>query len=297
MSKILLRGPCDINAISCYLKKDNNIVVESAFKGCYLNTVFDASISLYLKQAALNQKVVSPFVEPKFYPSQDLFDGKYDWVVISIIGDGILGIYENKKTHERIAYGLWTSDATKNSGEEYFDESVVHGGIPGISKETYINFANEYTYLGQANPNDIVDNLQVFFDHLHKNTKLIIMLGPENANRFGEKNPALQNQGDKYYSNLNKIMKETFGQKERIYLINPNDYFKRPIHKYFIFYYGYETINHYHIKTYYLLAKRLSLVTNKQIAINKPFYYKQLIRRNLKALKTVVTKIICKKEK
>ena len=47
---ILFRGPCDVKAISQYIKKTDHVIVESAFKGRYLDVVWDASISLFLMQ-------------------------------------------------------------------------------------------------------------------------------------------------------------------------------------------------------------------------------------------------------
>lgn len=294
MSKVLFRGPCDINAISCYVKKSDNIIVESAFKGKFLDKVFDASISLYLKQAALNEKIVSHFVEPTFYPSDDVFNGTYDWIVISIIGDGILGIYEDVINHNRIAYGIWTSNATKKDGEEFFNDSITHGGIPNIIREEYRDFASHYRYLGQAKPEDIVNNLQSFFDALDDKTKMIILLGPEFENKYGEKNPALLNNGPKYYKSVNRALQNNFSNNSRVYLLNPNDFYKRPLHKYKIFYYGYETINHYHIKTYYLMAKQIQKITEGAVMVDSAFYYKQLLRRNKHYLKSVITMLLRK---
>lgn len=285
MSKILFRGNCDVKAVTQYIKSTNDILVESAFKGKYLDTVWDASISLYLMQSATDSIIKSKFVEPTFYPSSDIYSSDYEAIIISCIGDGILGVYENITDGSRLAYGIWTSDATKNDGEEFFNDKIAHGGLPNLTKEDYHVFAQNYKYLGRTSVNDCVSNYEAFIKKVPKSTKIIILLGQTFLNVYGERNPAMKQGGREFYSELNNKLISTLAVYKNVYFIDPSKYYKKPKNKYDIFYYNFPTINHYPCITYLKMAKEIAaIISKKRIKIDNWFYIKQKIRRKKKRL-------------
>ena len=296
MSKILFRGNCDVTAITQYIKQTSDIVVESAFKGKYLDTVWDASISLYLMQSATGRTIENKFVEPAFYPSPEIYrGGKYDGIIISCIGDGILGVYENITDGSRLAYGIWTSDATKNDGEDFFNPNIAHGGLPNLSKEDYHWFAQHYKYLGRTSIDDCVSNYEVFIEKVPQSTKIIMLLGPTILNVYGERNTALKNGGKEFHAQLNTKLVSVLSKYSNVYFINPSKYYKKPKNKYDMFYYGCPSIDHYPCITYLKMAKEISkIISGKKIKVNYLFYIKQKIRRTKKRIREFIQRIVKK---
>ena len=260
MSKILLRGPCDVTAIKTYLYESEDIEIQSAFRGARLATVWDVAISTYLMQAALNRRINSRFIEQSFYPNEDIFSSKYAGIIISVIGDGMLGFYENKKDLSHLAYGLFPCDATKNDGIEYFSPNIQHGGLPDITKEEYRQFSQEYRFLGRISPLESATNYKIFIDALFPNTRVIILLGPTVLNKYGEQSTPMKNGGKEFYSQLNKELIKTFNNYQNVFLIDPKDHYVETKNEYEMFYYGFPSLAHYPCLTYYKMAQEISKI-------------------------------------
>lgn len=277
---VLLRGPCDVMALYFYLQP-KNIKLESAIPGRYLEKAWDVSNSIFLEQFATNNMIDSHFVEPAFYPNkEDIYSKKYKLIILSVISDGILGVYQNKVKGYKIAYGMHKFDATLEGGRLYREDSTIYGGISGISLNEYIAFSKSYQFLGLISPVECSNNFKIFIDSLPRGIDVCILLGPTFESAYGEMNPTLKGCGKEIYERINKEMYRTFSSYPNVSLVDPSLFYIKPKHKYQMFYYNFNSINHYPSKTYRLIAKEIHKLYPDLIKVS----YKKACKRFFKRL-------------
>lgn len=280
---VLFRGGCDVKAAYEYIKKNNNIEIQSVFRSYHRVEVWNTSLSLFLKQAACCYEVKNRFVDVGLYPNKDIFTKKYanGAIIFSLIGDGMMGLYENVLYKNKLMYGYFPYDATAENGKYYIDQTALNGGYPDIAREEYISFAEQYKFLGQIAPNESVENYKTFIKAMDPTCKKIIFLGPTIENPYGEWSVPMQRNGRLFYKQLNNMMRNEFSSYDNVYLIDPNVFYKQPQNKYEMFYYNFPSILHYPCYTYYCMAQEISKITNGLVEVDENAWIQQQIRRGL----------------
>ena len=68
--------------------------------------------------------------------------------------------------------------------------------------------------------------------------------------------------GFEFFINLNKQLKDKLSPLENVLFIDPNDYWIMPNSQKEMYYYNNNSINHYSLKTYYEMARRIERLTH-----------------------------------
>ena len=174
---VLLRGGCDLRQMEPYLHFHN-------FKAEYNYADYhrDHSVMLlnaYHQYPELEEiKKKCPLLWHDCFDTE-MFSGKYDVVVWSVLMDYTQGLYRYKKNPAiRIVY-------------YNFDHPITPDFTLHFKKEELQWFFENFEFVGRISPAEFMQNLQFIRTHIGKKTKLIIINGcevnhenPEEPNRY-----------------------------------------------------------------------------------------------------------------
>lgn len=264
--KIVLRGYCDITAISFFLKEKGLCIQEMNHIGSW-----NLNYSTYLAQAAAGKR--SCYVKPLCYPDDSFFNGELDLLVFSVLSEPMCGLYRGKEGFPDLRLGL--------SNEDYCTNWMDFDGDNCISKEDWFAIHDHYEYVGLIDIDEAVANVVSFVNAIPKNTNICILLGPTMPNAFKENSPPhLKFNTLEFYKSFNKKIKEIFVGEPRVSFIEPCDFYKTPKKQKDIFFSGYTSVAHYPRRTYYLMAKELRRRYGHRFKIN----YTAVILRRIRKL-------------
>ena len=281
---IFLKGGCDIDAISFYLKGEYK--KESSIKTTKHGIVYYSGHSTILSQALLCPTHINKdniFADEEIYYS-NINNEKIDFLVLSTITEAFLGLYRNKTNKQIIAYGESYTSAIQ------FPEKYIKGeclfGYSEFKMENYEILKREYEFLGRITPHDSLSNFVQIINELPKETKICFILPPYIHDETKEMSTALI-EADIFNEKLSKLLTQHFCNNTKISFIDPNKYLAKHYRSKY-FYYNFQSMTHYKRRVYFHLAKDLQKVTNNKIKATKRNEYKRLIRK----LKTKI-KVTC----
>lgn len=240
--KILIRGGCDLQQMEYYLKYGKD-AVKCEFN--HLNyhrehTVLTKGILTYEDdiKKKLIQKVA--FLYTDCFKSE-IFSGKYDVVVYSVLMDYVQKVYELKNYPDvKVAYGG-------------FDVNISNDEIDTWDEEEREFYKNNLVDVGGISNSEFRANLQFIRDNIGANTKLIIINGCE---------VALDNDAEKNYHlrhiEMNKVVDDFVKENSNTYLLDIRKYVKSKEQLT-------NNIRHYQRNVYYHMAKELiELIGNEE---------------------------------
>ncbi len=257
---VLIKGPCDLFQILPYITDKSIIDTEFTYVNKNGITIESTGHTTHIVEAFRlseqdKQRVISevPFADEGIY-SDNIYRGNYKLVIISILTDANLGVYQRKETGERIAFleGYHPITERKN-WDAYINKKYNTGGLQ-FSMDILEKFTEKYEFVGINTPEQIVENLQFIKEHLPDDCILAVMLGGE---LYYEKNkfPAYENR-HLVHKEINDAIR---GAADRIglKLIDVNKYLVDQSS-------FYDHFNHYIKPVYYQLAGEIVELINEQ---------------------------------
>ena len=218
--KVLLRGPCDLDAMLYYLKADN-IEAELTQKGAHGEFIYFRSHSQILRDAFNPPVFDSPFYEPNAYQTT-LYSTQYDLIVISLLSESPFGVYEDAEGN-RIVYGGAAFDACASPQD--FLSGAATNGYPDLSPEDYETFAKRFRFLGRLSIDDTIRNLEEVVTYLpNPKARVCFLLGSTISSE--EQNPSLIDVAD-YHMMLNRRIKELCLQRPNCDYIDPTPFIEQ----------------------------------------------------------------------
>ena len=252
--KILLKGPCDMLQMHSFLSGCKNLTTEFAYtneKGIYTeghNHTSQLVTALYASDSDKARILESgSFFDPNMLDTS-LLRKKYDYVVLSMLTDGNLGIYRHSETGFEIAlcekyYALTDEKWT----DKYTGGELFCGGIR-FTEENLAEFHSNFTFCGNSDFHKSVENLEKILAFIGNDTKLILLLGSEKK-QLGPCPPALENRHLEH-ARMNRLIEAWANGKPNVTLIHYDKYIRRQSD--FL-----DTINHFSKRVYYSLAADL----------------------------------------
>ena len=229
-SKIVFKGACDLACMSEYLNSDE-IIEEFTYIGIERkNNIehYNHSVN-YLGWRSLSAQSRNRLVQEIVFNDKDMFetqmfDDDVTLLILSTMIEPNLGIYQNKLSGEKIAFGEFIHPLTdKNLWPAYINNEFFTADNH-FSKKWLEWFDNNYTFLGPLTSNEIYQNALHLLEILPKSTSVAYILGPEipfeketNPNYVGREN---------VYAEINKLFRELSANNSRILLIDVNHWVK-----------------------------------------------------------------------
>lgn len=257
---VLIKGPCDLFQILPYIADKSVIDTEFTFVNEKGVTIESTGHTTHIVEAmrldsAAKERVLSevPFADKEIY-SKRIYEGGYKVVIISILADANLGVYQRKGSGERIAFLEGYRPITdKTNWNGYISRSYGSGGFQ-FTKENLEQFAELYEFIGINSPTQIVENLKYIRNHLPQDCVMAVMLGGE---LYYEKNtyPAYENRHI-VHKQINDAIRAV-AEDLNIYLIDVNKYLVDQSS-------FYDHFNHYIKPVYYQLAGEIVELINSQ---------------------------------
>ncbi len=256
---ILLKGPCDISQIIPFFATDTKFEEECTYVSQTINNLsiegHNHSTQLLLTERLSDEEkewMINdlPFIDEEYF-NTNIFNKKYKCIVISMLVDYGLGLYQYKKNPKYIVpFGQYTIDATdrKNWKE-------IKTAFPTFTEERLELFRQEWRYIGRITSNEIVNNFKYILGKIDKETKLVLIGGAEKP-FHGYTEEALNNRHlvHKEYNSVVKRFCED--NTDRCLFVDVNDFI--PDASYYM-----DTINHYKKSVYYEIANKLKEYINQ----------------------------------
>lgn len=264
---ILIKGPCDMEQILAYIKKNDQLVSELT----YINPETGVSIESYNHTHHIVQaKTVSeerqrliiselPFSSPEFF-SKKIYEGKNQIVFFSLFTDPNLGLYRRKETGEVIAFGEYCYDLTDSDNwQGYIDGSIFNANCV-FSEKSLRSFSDKYTYIGRIKPEEIVNNLDFIRENMPESTLLVLILGVEFP--FSEKERKSCWDRHIFNKEMNKLIREFAQVRDNVEVLEFSKYVKTPDDMY-------NNINHFVKPVYYNMAQDVIEIINRYSGNNQ----------------------------
>lgn len=272
---VLIKGPCDLFQILPYIADQNMIDTEFTYvneKGVTIESTGHTThivealrLNDYQKNIVIREV---PFADEGIYSTR-IFDVPYKVVILSILQDANLGVYQRKGTGERIAFLEGYHPITDEQNWDGYINGKYNTGNFNFTKEKLKDFQNQYEFIGINSPKQIVENLRFIRKHLSKDCVLAVMLGGE---LHYEKNtfPAYEN---RYlvHKEINTAIRAV-AQELHIELIDVNKYLVDQSS-------FYDHYNHYIKPVYYQLAGDIVSLINQhsETKIRKTSKFKMIL--------------------
>lgn len=295
---VLFRGPCDIDAIAYYLKKDN-IFFESSVKSDHGGFIYSLGHSQILRDLRAENISNSKFNEKKAYLT-NIYKKEYKLIVISLFSESLYGLYKEKNNNNYIVYGESTKDATINNGELYLNKNA-NIFFDDLTENDYAEFSKNFVYIGPTPYEQFEDNLRCFVESINKNTKICFLLPPSKMAIKNESNGSLQKAIESgYLLNLNEITKRICAQTNNCAFIDTTKIALQTKNGKKV--YAFTSNNHLSRLAYLKIAKRLHKMYKKYILLSSHIHCTHKIVNFLKriakhVLRKVKSNIDEKKEK
>lgn len=293
--KVLLKGPCDLDAIFSFLEQNDAIESEFTYVSPKTGvTIEQISHTSHIVQALTlsdEQKcrIIEelPFGDELMY-SDRLFRGDYDVVCISALVDANLGVYRRKETGEEVAFVEAYYPLTEEQNWESYSNKKLYTSGCDFSRDFLKEFSEKYEFMGALSPEKVVENLNFIRQHLKEETLLIIMLGSELCY---EKNqlPAYKNRHLEHKV-LNEQIRKFVKESKNMACIDVNTYLKGQES-------FYDHLNHFVPSVYYEMSKDIVRLVNAHTGEklgekSKTYLLVQNVKSPLRRLKKIVVKWI-----
>lgn len=289
--RLLLKGPCDISQMFSYIQDTDNIKTEFSYvsdKGVQihaLNHTEHIIESQMLSQTDKNELLsLIPFGDKGMFETQ-IYDADLDFVMLSMFCDSHMGVYKEKKTGRKVAFGEFTNDLTdENKWPRYLSKELYVGNYC-FSIEELENFKRNFEYTGRLTVNGIIENLHWIQQHLGSNTKLILCLGSETA--YQGQQHEVNHYIPQFNKELNQKIRKWAEVDSRLFYIDVNDYIS-----------GQQdftnSVTHFSKRVYYEMSKALiSIISqNSDMQLKNYGRFKRDVRLTISAIKEKLGQIL-----
>lgn len=258
---VLVKGPCDLNAVYPFIAdtelfdteftyvSDGGFLVESTGHTTHIveaDRLTDAQKRLVVDEL--------PFAEMAMY-NDNIFRRNYKVVFISILQDANLGVYRRKGTGERIAFLPAICPMTQRENWAKLINGECFTARFHFTEEILRDFSEKYEFMGRNTPEQIVENLRYIRERLPEGCVLCIMLGGE-LQREGETS---DNYRDRHlvHRRINDAIRDWARNAENVRLLDINKYLTDQSC-------FYNEFNHYSKPVYYQIAREMVEIINQR---------------------------------
>ena len=299
ISRILLKGPCDMSQMYAFLNSCKNIQTEFTYTnndGILVeghNHTSQIVTALYapinIKNEIINE---FSFLDQKMLDTKIIYE-TFDYIVLSMLTDGNLGVYRNKKNGFEIAFCEKKHDITnKDNLNKYIKNEIYTSGV-SFTEDIINHFSNSYEFIDNNNGQITIQNLEKIWNFIKKDTKLILLLGSEHE--FTKKCSLSYNNRHVEHRIMNDAIRKWAKEKNNVILLPFDKYIKS--NNDFT-----DTINHFVKRVYYDLANDLIHIFNDNTKNNikikgKLSLYVQTILQKLRIFKKKLLKKIESRKK
>ncbi|MBQ9844168.1 MAG: hypothetical protein IJO31_08465 [Oscillospiraceae bacterium] len=293
-TRILLKGPCDMSAMHTFLNSCGNIATEFSYTNDHGVLIeghnHTAQIVTALLASEQEKRDIAndlPFFDQQMLNTA-LTHEKFDVVVLSMLTDGNLGIYRQRKSGKEIALcEKYYSLVEPGNVEKYICGEVATLGAKFTGK-MLADFAEKYEFIENSDWTHTINNLDIIWKYIGKEVKLVLLLGSEKEFKKQKQKESYVNRHVEH-SMMNRAIRIWAAGKENVTLL-PYDKYIRSDADFF------DTLNHFVKKVYYELANDLVVIFNQcglsEVSVkSKRVLYMQTIRQRLRAIKTFVKKM------
>lgn len=255
-TKVILKGGCDLSAMSEYLQTDS-IIEEFTYTGkCRDNYQEHLNHSTnYLQWAFLSNEIKQELIEECVFNDEGMYqtaiyDEDVSIIFLSTMIEPNLGIYRRKKDGLRIAFGEYKYPLTDPKNWDLYKDQKIYTAHNQFTKEWLKWFSENYEYEGCLSPVQIAEHAKEFLKKIGTKTKVCYILGSET--------PFLKNSQNNYakrhlvYQEINHLFRQLAADDDRVLLIDVNDYIL-----------GQQdftnNINHFQRRIYYEMASKANV--------------------------------------
>lgn len=293
-SKIVVKGPCDMQQIFAFIKDTKLIKKEFVNvnsygvlieQGCHTTHIVESQT---LKNDVKQRLIKSlPFGDRAMFRTS-IFDDDIGYVVLSMFTDPNLGLYREKESGAIVAFGEHTNDLTDESQWQDFIDNTIYTANCKFSLQQLQTIKQNYEFIGRIKPEESVENLEFIFQHAAPQAKILLCLGSEIPY---EKNiqPAYEDR-HLYHQKLNHLIREWAAEKNNVFLLDTNDLIE-----------GQQdftnNINHFTKQIYYKLSEQIISIVNNNNPNNallslatKEEQKRSVILRKVKKIPSVIVR-------
>lgn len=259
LSKVLLKGPCDLEVLASYLQKNEALDCEFNFVDSngqqidYFNHTVTILNTINLPQEEKERLAKKySFLSLEAYETR-LFSGEYDIIGLSILMDATLAVYRHKEKDYYISYGLYSKPITDSSNWDAYMAKEIMTARCDFSREQLKEFSQEFELVDYT-PQMFCTNLKMIINRIlekKKDTKIILLLLPELPFTLNMKSNSNMIGKEKIHQSMNKAIKKEFPSNKNIKLLDVNHMITRQ-DDYF------DNINHYSKLVYYKMAEEFT---------------------------------------
>jgi FkbH-like protein len=284
---VLFKGPCDLLQTELFFPKNLHITTEFTYvnQDNFSVESFNHSSQILASKYYTNEQkkeIINqlPFVDEKYF-NTEIFSGKFDVIIYSMLCDYGLGIYEQKGKNISFVYGQYTNNLLDESSWNKLESSTV----APLKKDFLVSLKENFDYLGVIKPEEMINNLKKIKQLIGKDTLLILLGGAEY--NYIEKTDVRK---DRYllHKQYNEAVKEFVKSEENCCFIDVNKYIKDESS--FV-----DTINHYKKTVYFDIANEIIKHINEYsdiFAVNEISKHSLLKIQIMDLIKNVARKLI-----
>lgn len=275
--KVLLKGPCDLYQLFPYIKPADRLKTEFTYvneKGIAIESTGHTTNILEALKLTKEQKQLLvdevPFADKGLY-SKEILNPENRMVVLSILSDCNLGVYERIHSGERVAFLEYIHPITdQNNWDSYIDGKYPTSNFK-FTRQFLEGFSEKYRFIGRNSPEKILDNLKQIRDIIPVTTTLVVMLGGELHYEAND----LDAYKDRYlvHKSVNSLIRKWAEKKDNVRILNVNNYLTDQSS-------FYDHYNHYVKPVYYSLSKELVALANEclksEIKLSSPMKMTQV---------------------
>ena len=289
--KILFKGPCDMSQMYAFLDLGESAVTEFSYvndSGVYVEGHNHTSQIVTSLTATAEEK--DNMVSEMMFFDAGMFDtslGKasYDFVVLSMLTDGNLGVYRRKSTGYEISLCEKYYDITHKENRLYYLNGDIFTSRINFTEHMLDEFAEKFSFVDNADAHKTIDNLDKIRNYLDEKTVLVLLLGSERE--FKKKCEKSYVDRHLQHAVMNRAITEWSKEKNNVVLIPFDKYIKGDND--FL-----DTINHFVKRVYYDLAcdlAKLFCIDGNNVKVkSKALLIKLTMRQNLKNFKAKIQK-------
>lgn len=227
--KIVFKGACDLKQMAEYLQTDQ-IIEEFTYIGSKGNNIEHHNHSInYLTWPSLSEKDSEMLIKDCIFNDISLYDSAiYDndvsLIILQTMTEPNLGIYKNKKTGIKIAWGEYIYPLTDKNNWDLYVNGSIFTADNDFTYEWLEDFSNKYEYIGTLSPEEILENIKTLLQKINPKAKVCLLLGSETPYK---KNSQKNYDGrHSTYKKINDLIREYAKSDSRILIIDLNDYIR-----------------------------------------------------------------------
>ncbi len=226
--KILIKGQCDMQQLFSFISETKNILTEFVYVNNKGISIEQGNHSVHIVESqTLSDEIkdrligMLPFGDKGMFRTS-IFDKDIQWILLSTLSEGNMGIYREKDTGALFAFGEYTNDLTDTEKWSDLIDNRVFTANCDFSVDSLRSIRERFTFLGRLQPEQVIHNLDYIFNHISPEANLVLCLGSE-LPYDNNKQPAYMDRHI-YHSELNRCIRIWASGKNRVFLLDTNKY-------------------------------------------------------------------------